>query len=389
MTERSMTNAERHNPIILYSILFFLIICPTELIFKTEQYYYVVCFLLLAGVKLKDGFELRKDYSWAILLYVFYSALSMFWSNLPGAGSLLLAKAVATGVLFLQIQNDFGPDEYKAIKNVARLQFILVLLICLQFQYTDWDGRLWVVNGSLRVDGNSISSWLILPCCLLIERVMDRELTAVRKTACILLLLLLLYLTFWTGSRAGIIAVAAAAVLSLVYAFRDSIRRNTGTSAVIFLFSVIVVILGIRMIPASVISRFNYSNSLELGGRTYVWGAMFTDLFQHPAALIFGFGEGATLSRLGTVAHCLYFEALYNQGLIGIMLIVYFMIKAFINSVRHHPYFAIALVAMAIISASLSEFASRPVMIVFFLSAMNMNPENPDPEQATESTEDE
>ena len=385
MTVRSTMNAEKHHNIVLYSIIFFMIICPTELIFKSEQYYYIVCFILLAGAKLKNGFELKRDYSWAILLYAIYSAFTLFWSNLPGATGMLLVKTVATAVLFLQIQNEYGPDAKEIIKNTIVIQYIFVLLICLRYQYTAWDGRLWIVNGSLKVDGNSISSWLILPCCLFIERTMDKKQTMVRKTGYILLLVSLFYLAYWTGSRAGIIAVAIAAGLSLIYAYRDSLRKNTGLSAVILLISAAIVFIGIRMIPGSVIARFNYVNSAELGGRTQIWRIMFNDLIQNPAALIFGFGEGTTISNTGTIAHSLYIEALYNQGIIGITLILYFMVRAFINAARQNPYFAIAMIGISVMSASLSEFASRPVMIAFFLCAMNTG--RNEGEEMTEITE--
>lgn len=356
----------------VYAILLFLIICPTELIFKTERFYYIVCFALLCIARFRDGLIFKKDFSWAILFYILYSTFTLLWSTYSEATSVLFPKFIAVLFLFLQLQCDFSFEEYKLFKKSLVVQYTFVLLLSFMFGYTAWDGRLWIVNGSLNTDGNSISAWLILPSCIFVEQMMKRESKLTERLVCFLLLLSLLYLTFWTGSRAGIVALAIATVLSLLYTFRDALRKNLFFSFVVLLVGFVVVIVGVRMLPDAVVQRFSYVNVSQLGGRTVVWKAMFEDLFSSPCAFLFGFGESSTIGNRGVVAHCLYIEALYNQGLFGLLMIVYFMIKAFIRSLKNDPYIAIGLIGIAIISASLSEFASRPVMIAFFFSAMDV-----------------
>ena len=367
-----MRNIRREHRLVVYAILFFLIICPTELIYKTERFYYVISFALLFFARFRDGFILKRDFSWSILFYILYAAFTLLWSSFDGAASILFAKLIAVSFLFLQLQCDYSVEEFEIFKTAIVIQYIFVLVLSLLFGYTAWDGRLWIVNGTLATDGNSISAWLILPCCVFIERMMKKGSKLIERLICLALLLSLFYLTYWTGSRAGIVAIVAAAVLSLLYTFRDTLRKNIVLSFVVLIVGAAIVFVGIRMLPDAVIQRFTYVNSNQLGGRTVVWRAMFDDLISNPLAFLFGFGESSTIGNRGVVAHCLYIEALYNQGLFGLLMIVYFMLKAFGRSLKNDHYIAIAFIGIAIVSASLSEFASRPVMLAFFFSAMNI-----------------
>ena len=356
----------------VWVIMFFIIICPTELIFKTERYYYVVCFALLFAACFRSGFILKEDFSRSIMFYALYSAFTLLWSSYSSALSILLVKVITVAFLFIQLQCDYTVEEYGILKRLLLIQFLFIAFLSFRFGYTAWDGRLWIVNGALQTDGNSISAWLVLPCCCFVDEMMKKESKTVIRVIYAILLILLFYITFWTGSRAGIIAVVTGAVLSLLYAFRDTMRKNISFSIIVLIIGVAFVIIVYRMIPDSVIQRFNYSNVSQLGGRTVVWKKMFDDLGANPIALLFGFGESSTIGNVGVVAHSLYIDVLYNQGLLGLLLIVYFMIRAFFRALKNDPYIAMALIGVAIVSASLSEFASRPVMLIFFFSAMNV-----------------
>ena len=93
---------------------------------------------------------------------------------------------------------------------------------------------------------------------------------------------------------------------------------------------------------------------------------------KHPLAAIFGSGEGSTIFYFKVVAHNMYLELLMSQGIVGLVLVAGYIIMGLKNLRRIDPYCAIAFVCMIVMSATLSEFTSRPVMLAFFLAGISV-----------------
>lgn len=352
-----------------------IIVSISELILKTEKFYYpvFVAILLVYFIKKKHS-RLRFDYTLWIIAFGFYAVFTVLWS--PTSSSIVgaLNKFVVLMFLGLQLQFTYTYVDYRKIRNAFVIQAILYAILIALFGHVAIDGRLWIQRGDVGVDPNSLVAWTLIPLCLLLETLFEEGTKRINKILALVLVGLLISFIFMCGSRAGIISGLAAALFCVGYGFRKNIRQRPGIALLIILFAIIAGIYIYQHIPASVIARFTNNanasyNTLNLGGRTTKWENLLALSKQSPINFIFGFGEGGTVYYTSKVAHNMYVEIFFNQGIIGLGLVVLYMIGAIRNAVRTNPYIACSLLGVALMSATLSEFASRPVMLAFFLSA--------------------
>lgn len=358
----------------VFATLLLIIISPTETAFKTEQYYYILCVGITGLCWVSKGFYLKKGVNNILLLYIIYMCLSALWSPAEGVGRSVFVKSVVLLFVILQLQFDYTENDFASIKTAFVLQFIVLLGMIILFGETEWDGRLWIMRGANSTDPNSLTSWIIIPVCFIIERLFSEAYK--HKVIYFLLLISALLITMMTASRSGIICVCLAIILSILYALRNIIRENLPIAFFISIIMFLLLAITIYYLPDTVISRFSASDLSGLGGRTRIWTKIIEYLKAHPVGLIFGMGEASTMYYFRVVAHNMYIELLFSQGLIGVILIVIFLIKAFMNMSKINPYCSIAFFCIIIMSATLSEFTSRPIMLSFFLSCMNIVPCN-------------
>lgn len=365
----------RYSKMALFATLLLLLVSPTETAFKTEQIYYIACFGLVFSAWISSGISIKKGAALYLLIFIIYTIMTSLWSPAQGIERTILVKVVVVMFTFLQLQFDYTEEQFEKIKIFFLWQLIILILMVAVFGFVDWDGRLWIKYGNVSTDPNSITSWLIIPACFLVERIFN-QCRMVKKIIYFVLLAVTLGITFTTASRAGIVCVTLAVFLSVIYTLRNIIRTNPGVSILILLLLIVGIIVAFNYIPESVISRFTTGDLSELGGRSRIWKLMIEYLKTHPLALIFGCGEGATISIFGVVAHNMYLELLISQGIVGIILIGSFIVSGLKNLRRINPYCAIAFICMIIMSATLSEFTSRPVMLAFFLAGIHFTSED-------------
>ena len=346
-----------------------IIIAISELIAKTERFYYpvFVSLLLISYFKMKKV-KLRTGYSIFVFLFGFYSLASVLWSPARGAINGAFIKLVVLLFLGLQLQFDYTEKDISTIKKAFIIQGFLLAIVFFIFGVVDWDGRVWIRNGDLSVDPNSIAVWTIIPLCYSFEMVLKKGNKLFYRIAEITLILLMIFIVLQGASRAGIISLAITIFLCIGYGLKNTILRKPIVS---FLIVVILFLIGIYIyhhLPATVIKRFNYSNLSNFGGRTSKWSTLMDMLKANPVNMIFGFGESAVMHFTGSVAHNVYVETFFAQGLLGLGLLLAFMIGAFRNVMKNDPYSLFAFVGVAIMSSTLSEFASRGVMFALFIA---------------------
>ncbi len=346
-----------------------IIVAVSELVAKTERFYYPIFVLLLLIYHFHTRrAKLHADYTICILLFGLYSMFSVVWSPAQGAINGAFTKLVVLLFLVLQLQFDYSDCDYSFMKNMFIVQGILFAAVFFMFGVKDWDGRVWIRNGSLSVDPNSIAVWTLIPLCLSFEMLFKRSEALIKRIAGAVVIGLMVFIVLQGASRSGIVSITLTSCLCVAYGFKDSIRKNPFFALLIVIVAIIAGVYVLNHIPPAVIARFQYADFSSFGGRTTKWTNLIDMLKDNPLQMFVGFGESTAIYYTGMVAHNMYVETFFAQGLIGLFLLIIFMIGAFRNAIKTDPYTACAFVGVAIMSASLSEFTSRGVMLALFIA---------------------
>ena len=341
---------------------------PLELLVKAEQYLYIICIVPMVIGILKRGLRLRPGRGMLILYFMIYMIITCIWSPAIGIPRNTFVQLVTLLFLFFQLQYSYTKEEIQILKKSLYFQYVLFFLIFIVFGQPSWDGRIWVIFGNSKTDSNSLCTWIIPVFCLSITDLFEKN--KHRKFLFFLVTLSAVYVFLRAGSRSGIVIMALCAGLCFWRSAKAIIRKYPMRSLGIILIGIIAAVFVFLHLPESVISRFEYSNTSSLGGRSPIWTNMLLMLINSPLNMIFGFGENATITLTGLVAHNMYIEILFNDGLIGLLIILSYIISACKQSWKEDKIFAIIMIGIAVMSATLSEFSSRPVMIGLFLSGM-------------------
>lgn len=360
---------------LLASILL-IVISVTETAFKTERIFYPLCIIPLAFLWARYGFKLKKNYSGAILLFMIYSVITCLWSPSSSALRNCFVKIAVILFLYLQLQFEYSEEYLEKIKNAFVWQLVALFVMLIVFGHIDWDGRLWIIRGSESTDPNSLCSWLIIPIPILMEYIFKGGKKILVKALYCLFLVGIVAVSLMSGSRSGIIAVAFTILLCFGYIFKESVWNNPKVAVFVVFTGIIITVMVIHYMPETVINRFLYGNTANLGGRTSRWLDLLSTLSEHPLGIVFGMGECSTVyySSYSVVAHNLYIEILFSQGLIGLSLLIVFIGSLIKNSYKVNPFGMIALLGILLMSATLSEFTSRGVMLSFFYAGMCITP---------------
>lgn len=350
---------------------FLIFISLSELVFKSEQFFYPVIVIMLLWCYFQKKWPLiKKNYCVLMILYMIYSLYSGLWTPTVGIEKFILVKTAVVFTLILQLQFDYTQKDVEILKNTFIFQLLGLLVVTAIWGHIEADGRLWIESAA-PVDPNSLSSWLIIPVCIAVDRFFTCSHNAL-KPLYFSFIFICISLAFLCGSRAGVVSILFCVIVSFIYAMKNTIKYNPGLALSIFIIGIILMGLAFYSMPESVINRFESGNTVELGGRAILWNELINAMELYPANIIIGFGERATeVYSSNHVAHNLFFEALFCQGIIGLTLLLLFILQSFRNAIKKDSYFGIALIGMMIMSSSLSEFTSRPVMLSFFLAGFS------------------
>ena len=336
-----------------------------------------------------------------ILLFFFYCAVSILWSNYPDVAFKRWTKALGDLVMVLIILTDADPSA--AVKRLfARTGFLLVPLSCLLIKYyPDW--------------GRGYSPWVWTPVY-----------TGVTTSKNLLGMICLIFglasawrflTAFWGGEgtrRAGPLIAHGAVLVMVLWLFW--IANSVTSMACFFLASGLLAAMSmpalarkrsvVHLLVAAILSVSISALFLNLGtglvedlgrdstltGRTELWNQLL-GMTANPlvGAGFDSFWLGERLHRLWTIywwhpneAHNGYLEVFLNLGWTGVALLTVVLVRGYRNVIaafRRNPdagrlrlaYFVVA-VAFNFTEAAFREM--NPVWIVF-LMAITVVPEAP------------
>ena len=346
-----------------------IVVSVSELGMKTERLFYPICIIILVLCFVIKGVKIKLNSSILLILYLIYSLLSCLWTPAVGIDAYVLSKTTVLSCLVLQLQFDYDTYDYLRIKNAFLIQFILIVAAVLLWGEVRGDGRLWIINGRITTDPNSLSAWVFIPASIFIERVFASN----RKNKIVSLVGLIISgaIVFAGASRAAFIVFTSFLLMSTIYTFRNVLKRNPMYAILFVLFVVVVGLIVFNNLPESVVNRFNNASTSDLGGRAEIWKGLLETLLKHPLGLLFGMGEYSAHYYVA-VAHSMYLDTLFSQGVIGLMLVVSYILLSIKKLWKRDPYMAIGVISVCFMGATLSEFTSRSVMLAFFILGMNV-----------------
>lgn len=310
----------------------------------------------------RTGYKLNGQIISASLFLLFYTSASYFWSvdrDATLVSALVFGFTIATWAALAVAVSGVVNQAFHALVAGTSLMSIMALVADVNI-----DGR-----AELAANVNDVAALLAIASAYLLSATIRQQASVWSRLIYLGLLFLHLLAILATGSRTGVLALTASAV---VLFFLTLLRaRYALVFATLFLILVVAYIAPSleSIIPARLAAIPAALSAGDLSNRETYWGLALDEI---PSLV--GIGFGATPSWLGVptaVMHSVYLGVALELGIIGVLLwgrFVWLLIK----SARMSPE-ALSLItaaaAVAVMASTLTLEARRPLWVLFALMA--------------------
>ncbi len=328
--------------------------------------------------------RLSKPILWQ-LAFTLFAFVSIYWSvsvelSLGRVVSyVLLFALLISGSVFMYTEADLKKIKYALVWS-SRLTAVVMLV------FADYvDGRFRLM-GIIEEDPNYLCAYLAFGVVYGMG-VLTSKKKLIKKLLAVAELTLYLYLVLVSGSRGGLLAIIAAAVVYLMTYGNKSVK-SIGRKLIFLTLIFTLVMVMIDYLPEYLKVRFTVDNVVENGGtgRTELWGQVF-DLFINGNVFrqLFGYGTATIVwcfERYGysevKVAHNMFLETLAELGVVGLILYaaaIFSFIKAAFKFKDKFSFSVI--ICMFILSLSTSIYTFKPYfnIMLFIIMLQNMQAE--------------
>lgn len=355
--------------LLFQTIKLLIIFSPLEHVIGVEKIFYLTGILIaLFAILAKRKLYINNTFS--IIFFIMYAAATCYWSKNEAPFLNLFNTAVMYFFLFLILQHKYSKQEYEQLRVAFVLQGVVLLILCFLFgEYQD--NRFWIISSTTGADPNYLSGWFILPIALTTQYLLKKK-NIVLRIFFFVEIALSLYFIAESGSRSGLLCNAFVMVCTAVYLLRNEIRKKPIYGVGGLVAFVVACYWGLQMIPAYTLYRFiGASDAGSLGGRTNIWSNLITALLDNPAGLLFGMGQGSAplYSGFDRVAHNTFLDILFENGLLGLGLYLYFYISFLKKALTNDFTVGISMVAVSILIFTLSSTYMRFLIFMLFMSA--------------------
>ena len=325
----------------------------------------VVIVELLAGSSTRYSYSLNSRMLLSVLALLFYTCASYLWSVDQTAtfiSAMVFSLTVATWAAVAVSVSGRVLEAFQALLVGTSVMSVMAINAEVNI-----DGR-----AELTANVNDVAALIAIVSAYLLSEILGRKKSLLRRLVFLGLLVLHLMAMLATGSRTGILAVAASAVVLLIL---HLMRARFAALATVLLLGVVLVniapALGVA-IPERVAAIPAALDSGELSNREFYW-----QLAADEIPSVSGIGFGATPSWMGVqsatsgVIHSVYLGIALELGVIGVLLWIRFVWLVF-QSARMSPQ-ALALIpaaaAIAVMASTLTLEARRPLWVLLALMA--------------------
>lgn len=308
--------------IYLKDILFTAIIFMIGLLFNIRkrihlERYHIVAFLLFFVSSSFTLFQINADYTFTrFISYIFF---------------LLLFCMLTT---FNLSRERFIQFNRISLFVATLICFLIILSFYFDTPYI-W-GRYSLDILNIHRHPNYVVSYCVYPATILLCRFFFSNISKKSKTITLLLLFLFIIACLLSASRSTLLSIGICiSALSLINIIKN---KNLNTVIIVFSITIIAYFIAEYFIPERQFLRVSIGSGLtnsdnRLGG----WSMAINEWLEN-GSIVFGLGIGYINSFLlnsswGFVTHNLFLEILVDQGLIGLMSIIYIYFSNIPNKV--------------------------------------------------------
>ncbi|MCD8390845.1 MAG: O-antigen ligase family protein [Firmicutes bacterium] len=275
----------------------------------------------------------------------------------------------------------YNSSEREMMDNAWLIAGLFCIFVAMTSTETTVGDRIVIRIFGCEEDQNQFCAYLIMPVLISLKRFIDK-----RKFYPIYILIILLsfYSVLRTGSRGGLLGIAAGVV---IYIF---IGLKSVKSRVILCLLLLFVVIGVvffvfPLLPEDIQERYTVSSVVDDrgAGRLEIWLNLLQFDFADTGQLVHGAGMFSTYDILATstvdlpvgVAHNTFIQILTDHGMIGLMIFMFLIFGCVIRQWKNHPVYTCAYVAVMAFSMSLSLHVFKPYINIIMMCAMTFEGE--------------
>ena len=250
----------------------------------------------------------------------------------------------------------YNKAELELMEKVQIVLLVILNVLTLFSNGTRANRTTFMIMGQTS-DPNYFVGFFVFPLTIALKQLASGK----QRIFHLLLLATTLYSVYLSGSRGGLLAVAATvACFALLYP--SGIGKRLGYFLGGFALIVVLWFIAKPFLPENIVERMSIDNVIESGGtgRLVIWKSMLREIVDQPDKLILGRGINA-MYRLfvngiwtDAVAHNQLLQTLYNQGLMGLLSFLFLTGVSFFRCIKRRKTVAIAILGMMALSVSLS-----------------------------------
>ena len=338
----------------ILACIYFLALPLTITINSSGNSFLKIITLPIAGYFAVSIFFYRKELELNIIhlcsfLYLITVIITLFADRSALSVQYVRGYIETFALMYLITIRKYTANEIEAFEITQLL--LLGIMISLGLVGADWYGdRNTMTIFGATCDPNYFVGFFLLPTAVAFKKMREN---VVYMIICPILILLGSYIVLSSGSRGGLIAMIIV-IISFVFLNAKGFKQRLIGIIVAAAAAVIIWTVVLPILPEDVSSRFSIEKLIESGGtgRASIWVSMLSEIKQSTWELfcgrgIFVYHEMMMEGKLShVVAHNQFIQALYNQGIFGLITFVLMSFAAVFRNMKKRGYISAAMLGV-------------------------------------------
>lgn len=291
-----------------------------------------------------------------LLLFTLSVVATLFCDPSSGALYFTFGYILNTALYICLTVFPYNKAELELMEKAQVLLLVILNLLTLLSNESRFDRTTLMIMGQTS-DPNYFVGFFIFPLTIALKQLTLGK----HRIFHVALIVVSIYSVFLSGSRGGLLAVAVTLVgFTLLYPFGLAKRILLLAGGLLLLL--VLWFIFKPLMPDIVVERMSLNVVLDTGGngRLAIWQSMIREILEQPDKLLLGRGINAVHrvfvqgSWEATYAHNHLLQALYNQGLLGLLSFLLLTGVSFFRCIKRRRTVSIAILGMLALSVSLS-----------------------------------